>query len=403
MSAHKAAHPDLGAPTVPSVSRLLHHPSPALAPTTRVTRHKVAFTANLRTYYPIWLKGLLLCGLTLGLYYPWARTQRQRFLLAHTAMAGHPLALNLNSPAMARLHALQASLGALALGSVWWLQGRPRVLALGALMVLWPVALHLGQRIRLAHTSWQGQALRFTGKLGQAARLIWAPLCSLAIVAGLSIWAARRWSNGSPRLAGMIAAIPTALALYALLPYAWWHLQRYRQSHLAWGTLQMRFRGSALEAGTLFVKTGLVAVASTALAIGLFLVLLLLAVSSLPAGSPMSTHQVYQKMWPALALFIGAAWLIPHAYFVSRSQNLVWTETGNEWLRFKSDLGTKALLSLSLKNALLTVLSLGLYWPAAQLAWWQLRLSSVQMHTRLHTGLAPQQWVPPAEPLTSAA
>ena len=204
---------------------------------------------------------------------------------------------------MARPHALQTSLGALALGSVWWLQGRPRVLALGALMVLWA-----DRPAPRPGSGWRtpGKARHwFTGKLGQAARLIWAPLCSLAIVAGLSIWAARRWSNGSPRLAGMIAAIPTALALYALLPYAWWHLQRYRQSHLAWGTLQMRFRGSALGGGYLVRQTGLVAVASTR---ARHRTLPRLAVAGGQVAclqAPMSTHQVYQKMWPALALFIG--------------------------------------------------------------------------------------------------
>ncbi len=398
MSAHKAAHPELGAPTVPSVSRLLHHPSPAHPPGVRVTRHKVLFTASLREYYPIWLKGLLLCMFTCGLYYPWARAQRLRYLLGHTVIAGSSLSLHLGTPAMVRLRLMQTLFAGLALGSIG-LHGLSRLVALAVLLVLSPVILFLSQQTRLTHTSWQGHALRFTGTLGQAARLVWAPLGGLATVAGLSLSAARHWGASHPRIAGMIATVPVAVALYALLPYVWWHLQRYQQGHLAWGALRARFRGSPLAAGTLFVKTGLVAVASMTLASGLFLVLLLLAISSLPAGSPMTTHQVYQGLWPALALFVGLSGLIPHAYFVSRAQNLVWTETGNEWLRFKSALGVKPLLALSLKNTVLTALTLGLYWPAAQLAWWQLRLSTVQVHTRL----APPQWQPSAEIMAKAA
>ncbi|MDD2926804.1 DUF898 family protein, partial [Rhodoferax sp.] len=70
-------------------------------------------------------------------------------------------------------------------------------------------------------------------------------------------------------------------------------------------------------------------------------------------------------------------------FVVSRMQNIVWSKTGNSHLRFYSTLRFRSLLWLSLKNWLLVVLTLGLYWPFATVAMTRLRLEAVTVKTRL--------------------
>jgi uncharacterized membrane protein YjgN (DUF898 family) len=72
-------------------------------------------------------------------------------------------------------------------------------------------------------------------------------------------------------------------------------------------------------------------------------------------------------------------------YIVARMQNLVWMQTGNASMRFVSALRFKSLLWLTMKNWLLVVLTLGLYWPFAAIALARLRLEAVEVKTRFDT------------------
>jgi uncharacterized membrane protein YjgN (DUF898 family) len=64
-------------------------------------------------------------------------------------------------------------------------------------------------------------------------------------------------------------------------------------------------------------------------------------------------------------------------------QNLTWNRTKSRHLRFESRLRTAPLLALTLKNTLLTVLTLGLYRPFGAVAMARLRLEAVTVFTRL--------------------
>jgi uncharacterized membrane protein YjgN (DUF898 family) len=68
---------------------------------------------------------------------------------------------------------------------------------------------------------------------------------------------------------------------------------------------------------------------------------------------------------------------------VSRLQNLVWCQTDCTELIFNSNLCFRSLLWLTLKNWLLIVLTLGLYWPFALVAMTRLRLAAVTITTRI--------------------
>jgi uncharacterized membrane protein YjgN (DUF898 family) len=79
----------------------------------------------------------------------------------------------------------------------------------------------------------------------------------------------------------------------------------------------------------------------------------------------------------ALAYLLYFAVVMPYA--AARMQNLVWNSTRSEALAFRSTLTFRALFLLTLKNWLLTLLTLGLYRPFAAVATARLRLQAVSI------------------------
>lgn len=386
MSAHKAAVAALGAPTVPSVARLFaHHAQDSQA----VQRYPIKFTGTGTAYFRIWLVNALLTAITLGGYHPWAKARRLRYFYSHTHIAQHALAFEGQPSRMLRGHLLMVTMvGAYMLYASQASSATGLIAAL-ILAGLVPALLHGSLQFNLAHTSWRGVRFHFTGRLIDAYKLVLTPMGIVLGVSALSAILAIMFSHGSARTAGTIVVIPVALCLYAMVPYTWWRLKHYQHNHYALGALQTRFRAQPLDVVKVFVKTALVAVVSLAMAAGLFGLLLGLAVSSLPAGNATPLDFAYRSMRPLLMLFITVSQLIPFAFFTSRMHNLVWTNTGNQWLRFKSHLAFKPLLGLTLKNAVLTVITCGLYWPFAQIAWTGARLRAVTVHSRIQ----PDEWL----------
>jgi uncharacterized membrane protein YjgN (DUF898 family) len=72
-----------------------------------------------------------------------------------------------------------------------------------------------------------------------------------------------------------------------------------------------------------------------------------------------------------------------YPYYQSRMQNLVWNGTASQDLRFESALRFRPLLALSLRNLVLVVITLGLYWPFARIALARMRLEAVVIDSRI--------------------
>jgi uncharacterized membrane protein YjgN (DUF898 family) len=88
--------------------------------------------------------------------------------------------------------------------------------------------------------------------------------------------------------------------------------------------------------------------------------------------------------------------IIALPYGRSRLQNLVWGQTRSEALQFHSALRLWPLAGLTLKNLLLTLLTLGLYWPFAAVASARMRLQAVSVDVQgdLSQWLADSQGLP---------
>jgi uncharacterized membrane protein YjgN (DUF898 family) len=69
------------------------------------------------------------------------------------------------------------------------------------------------------------------------------------------------------------------------------------------------------------------------------------------------------------------------AYSGARMQNLFWNHARSAHLSFASQLSFSALWGLLLKNAVLTGLTLGLYWPFAAVAAARMKLEAMSVTT----------------------
>lgn len=341
------------------------------------------FTGSGSEYFRIWAGNLLLTLLTLGLYYPWAKVRRLRYFYGNIQVDGDPLDFHGDPRTVGKGCLRVATLFSLSALAVW-LSPAAGFAALLAVVGLWPALYWLRLQFHLAHTSWRGLRFRFKGSL-RGAYAATVPLCvtalalfTLALVA-LHSTLAHQWLR--------ITAAVVVLCALAWLPWQIWNLKNYQHMHYALGHLQTQFKATPANFYRYFFKLyaiGFSILAGAAAlsgaerwtcnlqfeAIGSALTLAG-AVAAMPAGC-------LDTLASSLAVFIGIG-----AYATSRSQNLVWTQTGNRSIRFISALRFRPLLWLKVKNALLIVLTLGLYWPFAAIAVTRMRVEAIRIKTRI--------------------
>ncbi|MFY8117664.1 MAG: YjgN family protein [Roseateles sp.] len=329
---------------------------------------RVEFTGSGSEYFRIWIVNLLLIVLTLGLYLPFAKARRLRYFYSNTLINGQALSFHGDPWKMFRGFVLLALLmGSYALaGQLSALAG---ALAFLILCAIWPALWRAGLQFRLAHTSWRGLRMRFEGHLA-GAYLAFAPLYLPALLMLLvgTIWA-DALQEGPAEFAAPQALMLAALGLgVVLLPLSVYLIKRYQHGHYA-----MAAQHSHLKAGPGdFYRLALKA---------LGLLLLCLALFAGLATLSMGLRSFWLFGLLVLGFYLGLGLLIG-PYLAARLQNLVWNRTRSEELRFDSDLSARALTRLSLKNWLLTVLTLGLYRPFAAVHTARLRLEAVRVRVQ---------------------
>ncbi|MES2091742.1 MAG: YjgN family protein [Pseudomonadota bacterium] len=347
-------------------------------------RFQIEFTGSGSEYFRIWIVNLMLMLLTFGLYYPWAKVRKLRYFHGNTVVAGHALDFHGNPRKMLRGFLLIS-----ALLMVYSMAGNVSdtagTVAFVIMMAVWPALFRASLQFRLANTSWRGLRFAFNGSLKESYKVFFTPVLAFAALGVLSavLIPALLLSLGAagPLIGGALMLIGAV----TLLPYCYWQLKTYQHSHYAYAQLQTEFRATARDVMGVFNRTGGMAVMALlgALAVGglVFGVGLWGAPDSLTPHKPMGA--LLKALLPALVLFILLSQAITGPYFVSRMQNLVWSRTGNQWMRFKSDLSFSRLLMLTLKNWALVVCTLGLYWPFAAIALTRLKLQAVSVHMRI--------------------
>jgi uncharacterized membrane protein YjgN (DUF898 family) len=412
---HPTAATDLPvpAPALDNTGRL----PPAASPSQRID---LRFVGSGSEYFRIWIVNLLLTAVTLGLYYPVAKLRRLRYFYGSTEVGGQPLSFHAQASGMLKGYLLVAALlGAYSLAG--HLSPTAGLVAFVLLAAVWPALWHSSMRFRAANTGWRGLRLAFLGQRagaykallpgylltfgivalglfdkpqakGRAAELLgsgWFGLCSLG---GWSGWGSLASFGGLGGLAArpevaqpMPAAQKLVLVLLGLivlaLPWLYWLLRRYQQSHFALAAERTQFKVGLGAFYSVGWRIGLLSLLAWVLLAALFGVMLYFAAKSgalgdLKADEGVSFGMVWRILLGGLAA-MAVYQVLVRPYVMSRMQNLVWNGTHSQHLRFESDLRLRPLMGLTLKNWLLMVLSLGLYFPFAAVALARMRLQAV--------------------------
>ena len=334
------------------------------------------FTGSGSEYFRIWIVNLLLTLVTFGIYYPYAKVRRLRYFHANTLAGNHAFGFHASPRAMLRGYLLVSLMFAL-YGVADGFSATAGLAAFLIVAAVWPALLKSSLQFRMANTSWRGLRLRFTGSTGEAYRAL-LPLFVPAFLLLAPLVLVPDGEDAPPWYA-LFSGLVT-LAILPALPWLWWKLKKYQHDHYAFGPLRTRLQAGPGAFYAVFLKTG---------GVMLLGVLALGAVVGLAvAGGGLGVLRGRDPGSMGVALFaIALAFLavllalqaVLGAYLTSRVQNLLWSHTGGAGLQFDSALQFRPLFALTLKNWLLLLLTLGLYWPFAAVARTRMRLEAVSL------------------------
>lgn len=303
-------------------------------------RLQLEFRGSGAEYFRIWIVNLALTLVTLGIYSPWAKVRRLRYLHGQTVLAGSAFGYH-GEP----LQILKGRLIAFTLFALYLVAGQLNPVA-GALTGLvlaaavpWLVVKSLRFRFRM--TSWRGLRFDFDQQFGRAYLVYFG------------------WG------------LATGLTLGLLLPQFVRKLHQFAVGHASYGSTRFRcepplapFYWAALKA-----LGFLVGVAVAGGAVGLLL-------TSLSGGGG-DQAGIVLSMLPLVSIMV--AYIVAAGIFQAGTMNAVYSSTSLGPHQLHSALSGPRLAWLYLGNALAIIASLGLLVPWATVRLLRYRLGTLHV------------------------
>lgn len=342
----------------------------------------IEFTGSGSEYFRIWIVNLLLTLVTLGVYLPWAKVRRLRYFYSNTLIDSDPLHFH-GAPLQMFKGFVIVVVGFILYSLAGKFSPTAGLLALLVVALVWPALFWSSMCFRLSNSSWRGLRFAFAGSKKDAYRA-WLPLflpsiclLTLSLLApALSDYSPSHKAAWFDRLAfGVIL-----LGSIALVPWLLYRLKSYQHQNYRFSTETTVFTTEVRD----YYWTALKCLGVVLLAYTCLVVIYTFSFFSYFGNEEMLTNSqdniisyiLFGLAMVTLGIFI---YSFSTPYVVTRFQNLVWSGTRSENLQFTSTLGVKQMMVLNIKNWLLTLLTLGLYWPYAVIATTRLRLESVQI------------------------
>lgn len=351
-----------------------------------IDSYPVVFTGAGSEYFRIWIVNLLLIIVTLGIYTPWAKVRKLRYFYGNTFIDGHAMDFHGDPKKMLR--------GTLLVGAFFLLYSYASdlspiatMVSLICFLIVWPPLYRASLRFRLANTSWRGMRMHMKPASLKEAYLCLTPP-SLLLFAPLMYWAFidnEEVMDSAAETAMTIGAdvwlVPLiSFGLFALtLPYFMWRINRFRIEHAAWGSERMQFRSDPKDMYKIFLGPFLLAAAL----VGIVAAVVLWSEQQGDGSESTALFVFMIVAMPLLLLSFFLGQMLLKAYLAAKIQNLLWSRTGNQNVRFKSQLSVKRYLLLQFKNHVLISLTLGLYWPFAVVANRRMQLEAVTLRSRI--------------------
>lgn len=310
-----------------------------------------AFTGKAREYFRVWIVNLFLTVVTLGLYSPWAKVRRKRYLHGHTWLAGSNFDYHGDPWAILRGR-LVAVVAFLLYTTTAHFSPRAGAVVLLALMPAVPWLILRSFAFNAANTSWRHLRFGFEGRYVDALRAI-APF---ALVPVATLLLPLPDAAGRPTLRNVAVLAAPGLIFGLAYPYA--------RARLA--LLQI---GGSRYAGERF--HGRVGARSF---YGIYITaFLVMFATSIVLGLAVAAFGRFAGKWlqqpDLLNIGILAAYIVMLAiatgYTQARIGNLVMNATRLGGLALRSRLSARRLMRLYIGNVLAIVATLGLAVPWA--------------------------------------
>jgi len=342
--------------------RGLPQPAPEVADVAVKTPYvsQPVFTGAGGEYFRIWSVNLLLTLSTLGVYSAWAKVRKARYFRNNTQLDGHAFDYHGNPVAI-----LRGRLLALVLFTAYsWAFAFSKVAGLVTVLVLCsagPWLVMRAQQFALGNTSFRGLRFGFRAQPRQA---------YAALLPVLVLWL-------SPAVAGVFMTEPWWLG-WTVLGIPWMHhrLKAFQRGHASYGDQAFTFTPSALRFYAVYAKgVGFVFIGS--LVGGLVLAALFAARRG--ADPIFGLSSIESLIYGGVAVLF--MYVMAGPYYAARVQQLVWSRTRLGDVRFLTVIKAWPLFRLVFRNAALTVLTAGVYWPWAAIAMARYRIESVRVES----------------------
>jgi uncharacterized membrane protein YjgN (DUF898 family) len=338
---------------------------------------RLRFTGTGGEYFRIWVVNLLLTVVTAGIYSAWAKVRKTRYFWTNTQLGGAAFQYHGNPAAILRGRILVGVLF-VAYSLAGRISLRAGVAAAVVLGVLAPWFFLKAMRFKLTNTTWRGVRFGFDATPGAAYAAL-APAVILWVLFAAQVLVLQAAGDG---------ASPAPLfALYALLlalaPLLHARIKRFQHGATTWGSQRFELEPSTRAFYGVYVKAFLVALAPAVLAGAAIAVSVSLATRLNPQGSGPTTPATPSGF--IVALVVGYAtvllvYLVVGAFFTARIQQVLWARTRGGPFRFSTTIRARGLMKVWLKNGLLTLVTLGLYWPFAAVAIARYRIECMSLH-----------------------
>lgn len=306
------------------------------------------FTGSGSEYFRIWIVNLALTVATLGIYSAWAKVRRMQYFYRNTLL--DDCAFNFHADPKAILRGRLLAVGIVVLYHyAFGFSMEVGIAVVLSLIFGLPFLIMNALRFRLRNTSYRGLRFGFNGKT-RGAYLGYAPIVALLVAPGA------------------LAAIPDA-AEFVMLPmlayFAWpsmyGAMKRYQHANLRYAQCDAAYEADTSEIYFTYLKS-----------FGMMMLAIVPAVL-LTAGVVMLAETQEEaaglgaKFMPVFigAMMVYVMYLVTMPYIAVRVANLVWNGTRLAGIEFDSRLKARKFMKLQTKNALLTLITLGLYRPFA--------------------------------------
>ena len=348
--------------------------SAAQAPPRYVPTRAFVFTATGTAYFRIWIVNLLLTIVTIGIYSAWAKVRRLRYFYGNTTFDGSPFEFHGRPMALFKgrvigLVLLIAYTQAAHFSLVLW------IAVVVALFASMPWLLWKSLRFRLANSSYRGIRFAFDGTLGQA-YLTFIPLMLAALGPSvITVLAQPQAASSQAVMLHFLGRLYLGLGIALVLaPWFYFRLKAYQHRHARLGTTTFAFDGKVGTAYMIFVKAILIAV--------LFIVVGVVAGAMVGGSVWFIGHSAALNVNP-VAIVAGSAvgYLVLVTSLVTvraMIQNFVWNHSLLGGHRFMSLVGRTRSFRIEIVNVVLTLVTLGLFWPFAVVRSMRYRIESLE-------------------------